>query len=90
MGKKRAAFDADERTAFLRQFHHTHQDKMKIKRKRERLATKPKTRTPPAPSTLPAPAAPAKPEYKGSTQDVVDDRTGEVVEVSTKLETSRR
>jgi len=89
MGKKKVAFDADERTAFLRQFHRSHQDKVKIQRKRQRQAAKPKSHTPaavPAP-TSPVPSVPTKPVYKDSMQEVVDDRTGEVVEVSTTLET---
>lgn len=87
MGKKRAAFDADERTAFLRQFHHSHQDKVKIQRKRQRQAAKPR-HTPAVPSVSPAVSAvPVKPVYRDSRQEVVDDRTGEVVEVSTTVET---
>ena len=91
MGKKKAVFDPEERSAFLKKFTHTHQEKKKIKKKnQERLLKAMKGQKVKSVGTEEKPKEVKKPEEERTEkEELVDDRTGEVVEVSTTMEANR-
>lgn len=85
MGKKKAAFDEDERSAFLRKFTRSHQEKKKMQKKKPKKVQKTKTES----STVEIEER-TEAVYKDSVKEMVDERTGEVVEVNTVVEVARK